>query len=211
MSAVFLDLDGTLSDSRPGIVAALRATFIEAGFPEIAAQDLGWMVGPPFHESFPRLGLADWHTIVPLYRRHYNAGAIYDTALFPGAADCLAALREAGHRLYLCTAKPLAQAEVVTRHLGIAEAFIREFGPGANGEHADKRDLLPWAVSQTGEDPARSVMVGDREHDEAAAAAAGMAFIAADWGYAEPGELAAAPHHCARPADLPGAVAALLG
>lgn len=211
MSAVFLDLDGTLSDSRPGIVTALRAALIEAGHPELAAQELGWMVGPPFHESFPRLGIADWRPVTKLYRRHYDQGAIFDCRLYPGVPAALEAMTQAGYRLYLCTAKPLVQAQVVTGHLGISTFFRREFGPGPNGEHADKRELLPWAVKQLGEDASRAVMVGDREHDLAASEAAGMEFLAADWGYGEPGELTDVEHHCASPAGLAAAVARMLG
>lgn len=183
MTAVFLDLDGTLMDSRPGILASLGHAFTSIGRGDIAARDLTWMIGPPFIESFGKIGIADPDPALLAYRDHYTATGMYDAQVYDGILASLDALTDAGFRLYLATAKPHAYARQITAHFGLAPKMTAEFGPELDGTNNWKGDLLRYALAMTGEDPARAVMVGDRHHDHAAAHEVGMASIAVRWGY----------------------------
>ncbi|MCV6592654.1 MAG: HAD hydrolase-like protein [Silicimonas sp.] len=211
MSAVFLDLDGTLMKSHLGILASIRHGLREIDRPELAETDLMWMIGPPFADSFPQLGLseAEVEAAIAAYRAHYTAGGMYEAELYPGTLEVLAALQDQGARLYLMTAKPHAYATKITAHFGIAPFMAREFGPELDGTFNWKGDLLAHAIKVTGEDPESSVMVGDRHHDIAAAAEVGMASLAARWGYGAEAEWGTARAVVERIADLPAAVAAL--
>lgn len=207
MTAVFLDLDGTLVDSKPGILSSLAAAFTEVGRPDLAAGDLTWMIGPPFAESFGTLNLADPQIAIDAYRRLYDdGGALYDAEVYPGIPTMLADLRAEGRRLYLATAKPHVAATKVTRHFGLAPSFTAEFGPELDGTRNWKGDLLAYALEMTGEDPSRSVMVGDRHHDVAAAAEVGMACIAVRWGYGLDHEWDGVQAVVDVPADVPAAI-----
>ena len=73
MTAVFLDLDGTLMDSKPGIEASLRHAFRTTGHDAFAEEDLTWMIGPPFHDSFARLGISEMEPVLDAYRVHYQS------------------------------------------------------------------------------------------------------------------------------------------
>lgn len=115
MTAIFLDLDGTLLDPKLGITAAGRQALISLGLHAPEPDDLTWTIGPPLLDSFRRLGAPDPGAALALYRAHYNAGGLYDAAVFPGILPSLAALQDAGHRLCIATAKPHAYASV--RHL----------------------------------------------------------------------------------------------
>ena len=68
---VLLDLDGTLSDSAPGILDSLRLAFDELGLPWVD-QDTAWaLLGPPFWHSLPPLvGAERVDEVVASYRRH---------------------------------------------------------------------------------------------------------------------------------------------
>jgi len=203
MSAVFLDLDGTLVDSKPGIISSLVTAFTEVGRADLAAGDLTWMIGPPFAESFGTLGLADPQAAIDAYRRVYDDGhGLFDATVYDGVLPMLAALRTAGHRLYLATAKPHVAATKVTRHFGLAPLMEAEFGPELDGTRNWKGDLLAHALELTGEDPDRSVMVGDRHHDVAAAAEVGMPSVAVRWGYGMPHEWQGAAAEIDTPEDL---------
>ena len=81
MKAIFLDLDGTLMDSKPGIESSLRHAFLESGHDELAASDLTWMIGPPFHESFARAGIEESEKVISLYRAHYQASGMFTRQL----------------------------------------------------------------------------------------------------------------------------------
>lgn len=209
MTAVFLDLDGTLMDSRPGILSSLAAAFGEVGRPELAQDDLTWMIGPPFVDSFPKLGLDDPQAAMDAYRRHYEDGGMFDAKVYDGIHAMLATLQNAGHRLYLATAKPHVAARKVTRHFGLADAMVAEFGPELDGTRNWKGDLLAHALEVTGEDPSDAVMVGDRHHDVSAALSVGMPAIAVRWGYGEASEWKGASSVIAIPAELNNAIAVL--
>ena len=211
MTAVFLDLDGTLMESHTSILTSLQHAFRAIGRDDLVQSDLMWMIGPPFQDSFGKLGLssAEIDSVLETYRFHYQGGEMFNASPYDGVMDALVQMRADGSRLYLMTAKPHVYATKITAHFGIADHMTREFGPETDGTHNWKGDLLAHALKVTGEDPARSVMVGDRHHDIAAAAEVGMPSLAAAWGYGSEEEWVGARAHLARPHDLPGAVRSL--
>jgi len=188
MTAVFLDLDGTLMDSRPGIEAALRHAFASIGRADLAEMDLTPLIGPPFKDSFPKHGITDISAALDAYRNFYDGGAMYEARPYDGVINALRDMTSNDMRLYLATAKPHVSARKITAHFGIADFMVQEFGPELDGTRDWKGDLLAHALEVTGEDPAQSVMVGDRHHDMAAAEEVGMPAIAVSWGYGHSGE-----------------------
>lgn len=209
MTAVFLDLDGTLVDSRPGIVAALAHAFNSVGRGDLADSDLSWMLGPPLVDSFAKLGFEDPDVLLRAYRSHYIPIGMFEAEVYRGVPEVLDQLNDLGCRLYLATAKPHAYARKVTAHFGLAPKLSQEFGPELDGTNNWKGDLLRMALAETGEDPARSVMVGDRHHDMAAAVDVGMSAIAVTWGYGQPDEWETANAQINTPDALLQAIAAL--
>ncbi len=209
MTAVFLDLDGTLMDSKPGILASLTHAFRSTGHGHIAEEDLTWMIGPPFQDSFARIGIEEPLPVLEAYRVHYQASGMYDAEVYAGVDGMIADLTEIGARLYLATAKPHAYATKITKHFGLAPSFLAEFGPELDGTRGWKGDLLAHALGLTGEVAEASVMVGDRHHDVAAGKEVGMATIAVTWGYGGPDEWNDADVVVSSPRDIPGAIAGL--
>ncbi|MBO0610680.1 HAD hydrolase-like protein [Myceligenerans salitolerans] len=196
---VLLDLDGTLTDSAPGIMACLRTAFTETGIPVPDDARLRRFVGPPLGLSLARLGLThdQAEAVVTVYRRELEAGGMYDNAVFDGVPGLLAALRAAGTTLVVATAKPQPLARPIVEHFGLhrylSAGLDSVFGPAMEGagEHTGKEKVVARALAASGGDQAgaAAVMVGDREHDVHAAAANGIPAIGVAWGYGEPGEL----------------------
>lgn len=209
MTAVFLDLDGTIMDSQAGIISSLKHAFTEIDRPDLAESDLKWMIGPPFIDSFTKIGLSKPDDAIEAYRVHYQASGMFDAAVYPGIPEALDQLLDDGFTLYLATAKPHLYARKITAHFGIAPRMTFEFGPETDGTRNWKGDLLAYALEQTGEDPKRSVMIGDRHHDVAAAAEVGMASIAVRWGYGHAEEWSTAASIIDTAADLPEAIKGL--
>jgi phosphoglycolate phosphatase len=210
MTAVFLDLDGTLMDSRAGIVSSLTHAFRATGHDHMLSDDLTWMIGPPFVDSFAKLGIANPDPILLAYRDHYQAEGMFDAAVYPGILDAMDNLLSDGHRLYLMTAKPHAYATKITAHFGLASKMTAQFGPELDGTRNWKGDLLAYALAQTGERKERAVMVGDRHHDMAAAAEVGMPAIAVRWGYGTPEDWHGAAVQLDHARELQDAVARIL-
>lgn len=215
-NAVLLDLDGTLSDSRPGIEGCMRLAMAELGRPLDPAANLDWAIGPPTEDVFGRLtGSADPAVVeaaVAVYRRHYAAGGWSDNTVYPGIAEALATL--AGrYRLFLATSKRIDFARRILEHFGFAPHFTAIQGAEMDGSLSHKPEMIAHILRTHGLDPRRAVMVGDRAFDIVGAHANGVRALGVLWGYGSATEFdqAGADATVATPADLPAAVARVLG
>lgn len=176
---VGFDLDLTLVDTRPGIRAAWEAFSAESGVP-VDADLVVNRLGPPLEHEMAHWVPADRVTeMVARYRALYPAYAIEPSAPMPGARDAIAAVREAGGRTIVVTAKNGPHAELHLTHLGIEpDALVG--GLWAEG----KAEALRAHGAQ--------VYVGDHIGDVRGAATAGALSVAVATGPCAPGELAAA-------------------
>ncbi|MDV9191234.1 HAD family hydrolase [Streptomyces sp. SR27] len=116
---VGFDLDLTLIDTRPGIKAAFEAFSAQYGVP-IDADLVVSRLGPPLEQEMahwvPEEQVTD---MVARYRALYPMYAIEPSHPMPGARDAIAAVREAGGRTIVVTAKNGPHAELHLAHLGI--------------------------------------------------------------------------------------------
>jgi phosphoglycolate phosphatase len=212
-----LDLDGTLTDSRPGIIASLRAALRDLGHALDPDEDLSWMIGPPVEQTIGTL-LGRWGDTreaeaVALYRRHYGATGMLDNAVYPGIAAALEGFVADGWTLFVATAKRTRYAVPILRHFGLAGHFRVIYGSEDGPRLDTKPVLLAHIVAEQGFSPARAVMIGDRHHDIQGAKANAMRSIGVAWGYGGAAELrdAGADAIAEAPADLPVLARALLG
>lgn len=212
---VLLDLDGTLTDSGPGIVASATYAYTALDLPVPTPDVLRSFVGPPITESFRAHGVPEaqvWDAVTE-YRRAFRAGGMYDNALYPGVPDALRALRDAGCRLVVATSKPQVFAEPICAHFGLDALLDGVFGAPPDDVPSTKADVVAAALAAQGSwSPATTVMVGDREHDVRGAAAHGIRCVGVAWGYAGDGELerAGAVRVVGAPGELVSAVLELV-
>lgn len=209
---VLFDLDGTLSDSAPGILSSLRYAFAANGLPPLDAHTERVLLGPPFYESLPPLigGEANLAAVINSYRAKYRDGGMYDTSVYPGIDDTLSRLHASGARLAVATSKPEAYAAPIVEHLGLAGYFETIGGDELDGSLPTKALVIEKVLRRLGSpDRAGVVMIGDRAHDVIGAREHGIACMGAGWGYGLPGELerAGARPVCAQPRDLLAALA----
>lgn len=208
---VLFDLDGTLSDSAPGILGALRHAFAVNGLAQLDPQTERQLLGPPFYESLPPLigGVERLPAVLGAYRERYGAGGMFDTVVYPGVREVLAAAHSAGLRLGVATSKPEHFAAPIVEHLGLAPYFETVGGDELDGSLPTKADVIAKVLRRLGHPPVEQiVMVGDRAHDVIGARAHGIGCIGAGWGYGSPGELerAGASPVCQRADELAAAL-----
>ena len=212
-STVFLDLDGTLTDPKPGITRSIRHALHALGREAPDEDALTWCIGPPLHESFKKLlGDAALATrALALYRERFSEIGLYENRVYDGVPEMLARLRNAGFRLCLATSKPHVFATRITAHFGLDKWLDQVFGSELDGTRADKTALLAHALARTAAVPERAVMLGDREHDIIGARNNGVAGIGALWGFGTRGELqaAGAARIAANPEDAANLIALL--
>jgi phosphoglycolate phosphatase len=206
-SLVLFDLDGTLSDSAPGILAALRHAFAVNGLPPLDAHTERVLLGPPFYESLPPLigGAEKLPAVIGAYREQYGAGGLFNTSVYAGVRDVLTVLHASGVRLAVATSKPEHYAGPIVEHLGLAEFFETVGGDELDGSLRTKALVIDKVLQRLGAPhPDDVVMVGDRAHDVLGAREHGIACVGAGWGYGMPGELerAGAAPICAEPREL---------
>jgi phosphoglycolate phosphatase len=213
LDTVLLDLDGTITDPKPGIIGSFRHALTALGFEAPPVDELLWVIGPPLRQSFPKLGVPANQIEAALehYRESYAAGAMYDAPVYPGMPETMAAMKSAGLRLILATSKPHTFARPILAHFGLDTLFDAIHGSELDGRNDDKGDLLAHIIATEGVDPARAVMVGDRLFDIRAAKRHAITSIGVLWGYGGKAELteAGADHLCASPRDLAATVAGL--
>lgn len=203
MDAIFFDLDGTLTDPKPGITRSIQYALERLEHPVIPSEDeLTWCIGPPLRASFVRMlgdDVAD--RAVTLYRERFGDVGLYENGVYDGIEDTLTALRASGHRLFVATSKAHVFADRIIDHFGLRPYFERVFGAELDGTRVEKTHLLDYALKQVAVDPARTVMIGDRSHDMIGARANGMAGIGVLYGYGTRAELieAGARQLCATP------------
>lgn len=210
---VLLDLDGTLVDPKPGIIGSVQHALVRLGETPPPAEELTWAIGPPLRATFTRLlGPERAEDAVALYRENYRGGAMYDALVYPDIPEALAALRHAGLRLIIVTAKPHVFALPIVERLGLAAHVAAVYGPELDGTRDDKADLLAYVLAQENINPGEAIMVGDRAFDITAAARNGVRAVGVTWGYGSVAELAkaGATALCTAPRLLPQAITALI-
>ncbi|HLI00646.1 MAG TPA: HAD hydrolase-like protein [Acidimicrobiales bacterium] len=205
---VVFDLDGTLTDSRPGITKAYRRTLEVLGLPPVDAAALDGCLGPPIRECLTSIGVPAGRLdeAVRAYREWFVVHGIFDNAVYDGVVPMLTRLRYAGVPTALATAKLEQHAHDILAHFrldGLIDGPV--CGASLDGTRVEKGEILAEALRRAGiAGSPRVLMVGDRAHDVRGGLANGVRPVGAGWGYGAPGELAAAgaAHILDRPEDL---------
>ncbi len=180
--AVIFDLDGTLTDSAPGILEGAEHALKQMGWPIPGAEVMRRFLGPPLMVSFTQycgMTEAQASQAQEIYREFYMAHAALNNAVYPGVRKLLYALKRQGAFLGVATHKPLEPSLHILESFGLLHYFDEVAGP-LPGEELSKGELI---LRATRGQPLRAVMVGDRATDIIGAQDAGMEGIAALYGY----------------------------
>jgi len=212
---VLLDLDGTLSDSEPGILRSLQWACEQEGFPIPTDEQVRSVIGPPFELGLPQIGIPDdaLERVIATYRDRYKRIGAFENTLYPGIIDMLDALADLGLSLSIATAKPEQTAHPILDYFGISERFDVRAGATLTPERRTKAQVIDFALRELEiqADPDLGdhvIMVGDRDHDVRGAMHHGITCIGVTWGYGSPDELLIAG--AVALADSPGEVVDLV-
>jgi phosphoglycolate phosphatase len=214
--SVLLDLDGTLIDSYPGILASCLAALRALGHEPAETLDIRHQIGAPLEDMLQillgsfrddRVGQA-----VAAYRQHYGEIGLLGSVPYPGIGKSLEQMQRTGLRLYLATSKRAIFASRILNHLKFATYFDGIYGSVPSGELDHKPELLAHILSKHRLSPSHSLMVGDRRYDISGAHATGMRGLGVLWGYGTRDELetAGADQLVEQPADLASVVLAMV-
>jgi len=201
------DLDGTLIDSEAGITGSMRYAFAQMDFAPPSAETLRTWIGPPLRVTFPTVlgdDLALTETAIGHYRTRFDREGWAEHTVYDEMPELVSALHAAGHQLAIVTTKLQTQAQKIIDHSPFGSAFSRVYGPGSDGLHAGKAELIARALADFSADAADTTMIGDRYFDIEGALANGVCAIGVLWGFGNREELenASATEIAATPQEL---------
>ena len=190
---ILFDLDGTLTDSREGIVHCVRETILGYGDPVPEEEILLRFIGPPLQDSFIRFcgySAEKAADAVERFRLIYEPVGQYENRAAPGMAEVMARLKAQGRVLALASSKPENLCVSICERFGFTPHLTALVGSPPHGDW-EKEDVVRETLRQLGvEDPAQALMVGDRKFDVLGARACGVDCAGVEFfGYAPPGEL----------------------
>lgn len=187
MNIVF-DLDGTLIDSAPDIQCVASTLLRKQNREELTLDETRRFIGEGSAVFVSRMMAARGIEETPESHSELHAEflALYEHAVeravfYPGVQDALVALRGGGHRLGLCTNKPLLPARAVLRHMELELMFDTVVAGGMVDSRKPEPEMLVLAIEGLGGGPA--LYVGDSEIDAETAQRASVPFALFSGGY----------------------------
>ena len=206
---ILFDLDGTLTDSGPGITRCVQYALASFGIEEPDLEKLNCYVGPPLLESFMNfagLGCEEAQQAITKYRERYEAEGIFENEVYGGIPEVLAYLKEQGKILAVASSKPEKYVEQILEHFEIRKYFTVVTGSEMNETRTDKGEVIAETLRRLGAEDSRSdvVMVGDRSYDVIGARENGLLCVGVSYGYGgrEELEAAGAAKVCDTPEEL---------
>lgn len=190
-STLICDLDGTLVDSAPDLAGALIELLGQEGREALSLAQVKAMIGNGVarlvERGFTATGgcpsAPDLEDLVRRFMAIYNARLVVATKPYPGAVETLSALKAEGWTLIICTNKPEAPSHEILQALDLARFFDAVAGGDTYAyRKPDPRHLLTL-LEQIGAPADSAIMFGDGHADVAAAKAAGIPCILAEFGY----------------------------
>lgn len=186
---VFFDLDGTLTDSRPGILNSVIYALDYYKIPYTSRESLNFFIGPPLLESFMNYCHFDEEKgleAVMKFRERYNPIGVYENSAFDGIHQMLKKLKDAGLILGVATSKPHHLMLKVLEKYGLSEYFSATEGSKIDSVTYRKSMVVNEVLEDLKvpkEDYDKVIMVGDRYHDIEAAKESGIDSMGALYGY----------------------------
>ena len=186
---VIFDLDGTLTESEPGITKSVQYALEQMTRPPLDAATLRRFIGPLLRESFIAVaGMAEDEAdeAVRIYRERFSTVGWMENSVYEGIAPLLRALKAGGAYVAIATGKPEVFSRKIIDYFGLAPYIDRLEAITLSDHHADKVALVRRALPERYE---RACMVGDRAGDMEGALGNGIDGIGALYGYGTREEL----------------------
>ena len=190
---ILFDLDGTLTDSSPGIINSIVYALKKYGISVEDTAELRKFLGPPLHESFKAFYGFDenkYMEAVAYYREYFSTKGLLENDVYKGIPDLLQKLNDKGKRLILATSKPQKFTDRIMAHFDLAKYFEFIAGSNMDGTRSKKAEVIAYALHECQiTDKSKVVMIGDREHDIIGAKAVGIDSVGVEYGYGDYNEL----------------------
>lgn len=192
-ATLVFDLDGTLVDSAPDLVAATNHALADLGLDPIAAETLRGTIGfgarrmilEGLNQTGRTLPEAEVDRLLARFLAYYEPNIARESRPFDGVVAALESFRSRGARLAVCTNKRLALATHLLAELNLDGLFDAVAGRDSFPVFKPHPDHVLGAIRMAGGDPRHAVMIGDTVIDVSAAKAAAVAAVVCTFGYSD--------------------------
>lgn len=191
-STIMFDLDGTLTDPKPGITKSVQYALAKFGIMEDDLDLLEPFIGPPLMNSFIELyhfSENEARTAVDYYREYFKETGMYENEVYPGIRELLKRIKEQNRTLIVATSKPEVFARRILDYFKLAPFFDHICGSQLDGTLSDKSELIQYILETKQLNKSHAIMIGDRKHDIIGAHRNGIASIGVTYGYGSQEEL----------------------
>lgn len=206
---VLFDLDGTLTDSREGIINSVIYALDYFGIVVESRESLRPFLGPPLVDSMKKyynFDQASAELAVEKYREYFSEKGLLENQVYPGIPKLLERLQKEGYVLMVATSKPELYTNRILEHFDLTRYFTFVGGATLDQTRVRKDDVIRYVLEQNDLMDRKSevVMVGDRSNDVQGAKDNGIEVIGVLYGYGDREELegAGADHIAERAEDI---------
>lgn len=187
------DLDGTLVETAPDLVATLNVILAREGMAPVAYETARNFVGGGARLMLAQGIKADGRTVEPArldrmftdFIAYYAANVAVHSRPYPGLTEALDVLEGRGHRFAVCTNKLEHLSVLLLDELKLTGRFKAICGQDTFAIAKPDPEILRRTIAAAGGEPGRAIMIGDSETDILTARAAGIPVVAVDFGYSE--------------------------
>jgi phosphoglycolate phosphatase len=192
ISTILFDLDGTLTNSKKGIINSILYSLDKLGIKEDQVTELDTFIGPPLRVSFlDRYNLTDKRAdeALEFYGEYFSQKGIYENEVYAGVVELLESLVKNKKKLFVATSKPTIFAKQILKHFELEKYFLNVIGSNPDNSRTDKTEIISYTISSHSLHAKNSIMVGDRKHDIIGAKNNSMKSIGVTYGYGTMEEL----------------------
>ena len=208
LTNIFFDLDGTLTDSKEGIVKCMHYALDKLNCPCPAEFEDDRFIGPPLRVTFKKFFNTDDEILiekaVSLYRERFSTIGLFENKVYSGIPEMLSSLHKKSFKLYVVTSKAKIYADRIIEHFQLSTWFNDVYGSDLGGRFDNKADLITFILNNRKLRVEETVMIGDKKEDIMAGKANRTRTIGVTYGYGTKGEISdAAPDYiCGSPSEI---------
>lgn len=189
---ILFDLDGTLIDSKEGIVNSVKYALSHFSISVEKDEELYKFIGPPLRESFSKyygFNENDTELAVTKYREFFSKEGMFQNALYKGILELLGSLINAKKNLIIATSKAEIYTKQILKNLKIDKYFSFICGSTLDGSRSTKGQIIQYILKTNNLLCDNCVMIGDKSHDILGARESNMDSIGVLYGYGSYEEL----------------------
>jgi len=190
---IIFDFDGTLIDSRPGVVKAFKKTVKELTFKQVAEQKIVQLIGHPLAQIISILLNTNNEAIINrgrnLFKEYYSKKGLSQNIVYPGIREMLESFKNQSYQLFVVSNKiELFMNKILEQH-NLKKYFIAVLGTDGADIQSKKSNQVKNLLTYYKLEKQETVMVGDTDNDITAGQRNFIYSVGVTWGYGSESDL----------------------